>query len=255
MVCEQLVQHFPRLMDVGFTAEMESLLDKVADGDQQWGIRCVPLPRTSTPRWRPPPGTCRASRAACPRIGLPRLRQAPDDRNSARPGPFWHAAAIPTAASPAISSAPRTAVWRWWPRRSPNWRRWASARAAARTWSSSTPVRAAASSPARATRTALYRARGHGRHVSRAAAKAAWWRRAPSAAKIFYSCDRYPQCDFALWDKPVPGPCPRCASSLSGGEARPRRQRQDHVPHQGLRLCERRRRWTGCLKRRPRRCW
>ena len=36
VVCEQLVQHFPRLMDVGFTAEMESLLDKVADGDQQW---------------------------------------------------------------------------------------------------------------------------------------------------------------------------------------------------------------------------
>ena len=31
--------------------------------------------------------------------------------------------------------------------------------------------------------------------------------------KIFYSCDRYPQCDFALWDKPVPGPCPRCDSS------------------------------------------
>ena len=30
--------------------------------------------------------------------------------------------------------------------------------------------------------------------------------------KLFYSCDRYPQCDFALWDKPVPGPCPRCDS-------------------------------------------
>ena len=30
--------------------------------------------------------------------------------------------------------------------------------------------------------------------------------------KIFYSCDQYPQCDFALWDKPVPGPCPRCDS-------------------------------------------
>ena len=30
--------------------------------------------------------------------------------------------------------------------------------------------------------------------------------------KIFYSCDQYPQCDFALWEKPVPGPCPRCNS-------------------------------------------
>lgn len=30
--------------------------------------------------------------------------------------------------------------------------------------------------------------------------------------KVFFSCDRYPQCDFALWDRPVPGPCPRCGS-------------------------------------------
>ncbi|GHU96642.1 DNA topoisomerase 1 [Deltaproteobacteria bacterium] len=28
--------------------------------------------------------------------------------------------------------------------------------------------------------------------------------------KIFYSCDQYPQCDFALWDKPMPGSCPQC---------------------------------------------
>ncbi len=30
--------------------------------------------------------------------------------------------------------------------------------------------------------------------------------------KIFYGCDRFPQCDYALWDKPVPGPCPRCGA-------------------------------------------
>lgn len=28
--------------------------------------------------------------------------------------------------------------------------------------------------------------------------------------KIFYGCNRYPECDFALWDEPVPGPCPVC---------------------------------------------
>ncbi|NUQ80598.1 MAG: type I DNA topoisomerase [Bacteroidetes bacterium] len=28
--------------------------------------------------------------------------------------------------------------------------------------------------------------------------------------KIFYGCDNYPACDFALWDKPVPGACPSC---------------------------------------------
>ncbi len=28
--------------------------------------------------------------------------------------------------------------------------------------------------------------------------------------KMFYGCDRYPECKFATWDKPVPGPCPDC---------------------------------------------
>jgi DNA topoisomerase-1 len=30
--------------------------------------------------------------------------------------------------------------------------------------------------------------------------------------KVFYSCNRYPQCKFALWDKPVPRSCPQCGS-------------------------------------------
>jgi len=32
--------------------------------------------------------------------------------------------------------------------------------------------------------------------------------------KIFYGCDRFPKCDFALWDKPVNGFCPKCNSIL-----------------------------------------
>jgi DNA topoisomerase-1 len=31
--------------------------------------------------------------------------------------------------------------------------------------------------------------------------------------KIFFSCDRYPQCTFASWDRPVPEPCPRCGAA------------------------------------------
>jgi DNA topoisomerase-1 len=29
--------------------------------------------------------------------------------------------------------------------------------------------------------------------------------------KVFYSCDRFPDCKYALWNRPVPRPCPRCA--------------------------------------------
>jgi DNA topoisomerase-1 len=28
--------------------------------------------------------------------------------------------------------------------------------------------------------------------------------------KIFYSCNRYPECKYALWDLPIKEPCPKC---------------------------------------------
>ncbi|WP_240375302.1 type I DNA topoisomerase [Bacillus piscicola] len=30
----------------------------------------------------------------------------------------------------------------------------------------------------------------------------------------FYGCDRYPECDFVSWDKPIARPCPKCDSML-----------------------------------------
>ncbi|MBS2023558.1 MAG: type I DNA topoisomerase [Deltaproteobacteria bacterium] len=30
--------------------------------------------------------------------------------------------------------------------------------------------------------------------------------------RTFFSCVNYPNCKFAAWDRPVPGPCPKCAS-------------------------------------------
>ena len=32
--------------------------------------------------------------------------------------------------------------------------------------------------------------------------------------KTFYGCNRFPKCDFALWDKPVNEFCPKCDSIL-----------------------------------------
>ncbi|UJF35333.1 type I DNA topoisomerase [Paenibacillus hexagrammi] len=32
--------------------------------------------------------------------------------------------------------------------------------------------------------------------------------------RVFYGCDRYPECDFVSWDKPVSKPCPQCSSML-----------------------------------------
>jgi DNA topoisomerase-1 len=30
--------------------------------------------------------------------------------------------------------------------------------------------------------------------------------------KVFFSCNRYPQCKFALWDRPIAKACPACGA-------------------------------------------
>lgn len=32
--------------------------------------------------------------------------------------------------------------------------------------------------------------------------------------RVFYGCDRYPECDFVSWDRPSPKPCPKCSSLM-----------------------------------------
>jgi DNA topoisomerase-1 len=42
--------------------------------------------------------------------------------------------------------------------------------------------------------------------------------------RVFYSCSRYPECDFSTWEKPVPLPCPNCGGLMT---VMGRTQRQD----------------------------
>jgi DNA topoisomerase-1 len=35
-------------------------------------------------------------------------------------------------------------------------------------------------------------------------------RRSKKRGKTFYGCENYPNCDFVVWDKPVPEECPEC---------------------------------------------
>lgn len=39
-------------------------------------------------------------------------------------------------------------------------------------------------------------------------------RRRSRRGNIFYGCNAYPQCDFTVWDKPVPTPCPQCGAAF-----------------------------------------
>ena len=33
--------------------------------------------------------------------------------------------------------------------------------------------------------------------------------------RIFYGCNNYPTCNFAMWEKPVPEPCPKCGGLMA----------------------------------------
>ncbi len=37
------------------------------------------------------------------------------------------------------------------------------------------------------------------------------FKRKSRRGKIFFSCNRYPDCDYALWNEPIAEPCPNCA--------------------------------------------
>ena len=38
--------------------------------------------------------------------------------------------------------------------------------------------------------------------------------RKSAKGRIYYGCERYPDCDFMTWDTPVPIKCEKCGSTL-----------------------------------------
>src|SRR5260221_12127429 len=45
-------------------------------------------------------------------------------------------------------------------------------------------------------------------------------RKSRKSAKVFYGCANYPTCTFAVWDRPLPVPCPECGGLLTLGNRR-----------------------------------
>jgi DNA topoisomerase-1 len=45
-------------------------------------------------------------------------------------------------------------------------------------------------------------------------AKGSLLKRKSRYGKIFYSCSTYPTCNYAIWNEPINGPCPKCAWPL-----------------------------------------
>ncbi|HUP28102.1 MAG TPA: type I DNA topoisomerase [Chloroflexia bacterium] len=60
--------------------------------------------------------------------------------------------------------------------------------------------------------------------------------------KVFYSCDRYPACEFSVWDKPVPLPCPECGGLMT---VMGRAQKQDGPQKVKCTKCGHIAQWSG----------
>lgn len=51
--------------------------------------------------------------------------------------------------------------------------------------------------------------------------------------KLFYSCNRYPDCKYALWNEPIKEPCPKCAWPITTLKTTKRRGTEKVCPKEG----------------------
>lgn len=212
VVCNQLTEHFAQLMDVGFTAQMEASLDKVAEGEAQW----VDVLRSFTADFDPTLEAAAKNMQSvkggmdaglpCPDCGKPLLIKF------GKAGAFLACTGYPECRH--TSNFIRTED--------------GTVEAVATERPQAVKVgecpRCSKDLVVKKSRTGSrfiactgYPACDHAAPFSTNVPcprcdKGTLVEKSSKRGKIFYSCDQYPQCDFALWDKPVPGPCPRCDS-------------------------------------------
>ena len=212
VVCRQLLEHFPRLMDVGFTAQMEENLDQVAEGHEEW----VDLLRHFADDFNPALAAA-AKNMKSLKGGLPANLECP---NCARPllvkfgkaGPFLACSGYPECRFTSNFERGEDGTIVLTTAEKPQYEKVGQCPQCgrdlvikkSRTGSSfiaCTGYPECRYAASLSTGVSCPRC-GKGMLVEKSSKR----------GKIFYSCDQYPQCDFALWDKPVPDSCPQCGS-------------------------------------------
>ena len=166
LVNDLLVKHFPNEVDVGFTAQMEEQLDKIAEGEASW----VQVLREF---YAPFKQTLERATSEMPEVTLPVETTnevcdkcgAPMVIKRGRFGKFLACSRFPECRNTRSVSASGGSV------------------------NTGVPCPQCK----------------QGEIVEKRSKK----------GRVFYSCNRYPECDYALWDKPVPAPCPRCGGLMT----------------------------------------
>ena len=212
VVCTQLVEHFGKLMDVGFTAQMEENLDKVAEGQEQW----VDLLRRFSEDFNPTLAAASKNMKSL-KGGMPANLPCPECGKDllikfGKAGAFLACSGYPecryTSNFERLEDGTVEAV----AQEKPQY----EVVGVCPQCGKDLVIKKSRTGSSFIACTG-YPDCKHAAPLSTGVpcprcGKGSLVEKSTKRGKISYSCDQYPQCDFALWEKPVPGPCPRCNS-------------------------------------------
>ena len=212
VVCTQLVEHFGKLMDVSFTAQMEENLDKVAEGHEQW----VELLRRFSEDFNPTLAAASKNMKSL-KGGMPANLPCPECGKDllikfGKAGAFLACSGYPecryTSNFERLEDGTVEAV----AQEKPQY----EVVGVCPQCGKDLVIKKSRTGSSFIACTG-YPDCKHAAPLSTGVpcprcGKGSLVEKSTKRGKIFYSCDQYPQCDFALWEKPVPGPCPRCNS-------------------------------------------
>ncbi len=214
VVCELLTEYFRDLMDVGFTAQMEESLDKVADGEEDWIALLNRFSADFNPTLEQASKAMNSVKGGlpsgldCPECGKPTVIKF------GKAGPFLACSGYPDCKFTSNFSRDDKGVVHMAERDAPQYEIVGVcpdcggdlALKKARTGS-------------RFIACTNYPKCKHARPFSTGVAcpkckEGVLVEKSSKRGKLFYGCDQYPRCDFAMWDEPVAGSCPECGSSV-----------------------------------------
>ena len=212
VVCSQLTEHFGRLMDVGFTAQMEEGLDKVAEGKAHW----VDLLRAFSDDFNPTLAAAAKNMQSvkggipadlpCPECGKPLMIKF------GKAGAFLACSGYPGCNYTSNFSRNEDGRVEAVAAEKPQYEKVGQCPQCGR----DLVIKKSRTGSSFIACTGYPECK-HAAPLSTGVPcprcqKGQLVEKSTKRGKLFYSCDQYPQCDFALWDRPVPGPCPRCNS-------------------------------------------
>ncbi len=214
VVCDQLREHFKTLMDVGFTAQMEENLDKVAEGKRDWVELMQAFAADFSPTLSAASKNMQSVKTGietdviCPECGKPLLIKF------GKAGTFLACSAYPDCRyttnfirdeNGVVTPVAREKIIHEVVGQCPECQGdlvIKKARTGSRFIACSTYPKCNYAAPF-STKVPCPKC-DNGSLVEKSSKR----------GKIFYACDQYPNCDFALWDYPIAEKCPECTSPI-----------------------------------------